>query len=201
VLAWVLHAAFLQDVFGWRSSRCSGQDSNSTLGQNQAAVSGVTVWFGCCKPALVRCCNHSAAKSCTHNCSGLELGSLEAWMHHQPHPSASSQICSLCLPLCSTLPAAFPLLLHPAPPPKQVQAVASSGTSATAYTGVGQAATKIFRYALWSVKRQQLPHTDPARGVEAPTAAAAVRLFQSMLWQGQQLECHCSSSSTRSSGQ
>eukprot|EP00775_Hariotina_reticulata_P000278 gene278-484_t len=30
----------------------------------------------------------------------------------------------------------------------QVQAVASSGTSATAYTGVGQAAAKIFRQVL-----------------------------------------------------
>lgn len=34
----------------------------------------------------------------------------------------------------------------------QVQAVASSGTAANAYTGVGQAAAKIFRYSIYVVK-------------------------------------------------
>lgn len=34
----------------------------------------------------------------------------------------------------------------------QVQAVASSGTSANAYTGVGQAAAKIFRCACWQAR-------------------------------------------------
>jgi hypothetical protein len=48
----------------------------------------------------------------------------------------------------------------------QVQAVASSGTSATAYTGVGQAAAKILRQVCCWVLPEQWPQPAPGCAVQ-----------------------------------